>query len=119
MWQIFGGPCPRCGKQGVFNCCEAVGQFIPVPHDEGGSGVTQMKPTMTTVDQELLRRALVVANDAKELATEMLTQHDATLGRTTRKNRMWAFELERTIARAETTIGELRRALGWDKEEQT
>ena len=78
-----------------------------------------MKPTMTTVDQELLRRALVVAQDCTELATELLIQHDRNLGRTTKKNQMWAEELEKAIIRADATIGELRRALGWDKEVQT
>ena len=75
-----------------------------------------MKPTMITVDQELLRLALVVAQGCKEFATELLIHHDANLGRTTKKNQMWAAELEKAIVRADATIGGLRRALGWDKE---
>ena len=74
--------------------------------------MTQLKPTFITVDQELLRRALVVAQDCNEFASELLIQHDANLGRTTKKNQMWAEELEKAIVRADATIGELRRALG-------
>lgn len=75
--------------------------------------MTQLQPTMTTVDAELLRRALVVAEDCTELASEMLIHHDWNLGRTTKKNQMWAAELEKAIVRADATIGELRRALVW------
>ena len=74
--------------------------------------MTQIKTTMITVDQELLRRALVVAQDCNEFATELLIHHDANLGRTTKKNQMWSAEIEKAIVRADATIGELRRALG-------
>ena len=80
--------------------------------------MTQIKTTMITVDQELLRRALVVAEDCNEFAAELLIHHDANLGRTTKKNQMWAEELEKAIVRADVAIVELRRALGWDKEVQ-
>ena len=78
--------------------------------------MTQHMATFITVDQELLRRALVVAQDCTELASEMLVHHDANFGRTTKKNQMWAAELEKAIVRADVAIVELRRALGWDKE---
>jgi hypothetical protein len=71
-----------------------------------------IEPEMVSVDRELLIGALVVAEDAREWAVELLAVHDANLGRTTRKNRMWAQHLETRIAAAKASIAELRNAVG-------
>lgn len=88
-----------------------------------GSGIAEMNlkemahkrvnnPTCHSADTVVIRRALSVAQDAKEYATELLAVHDSDLGRTTRKNKMWAEVLESSIKQAEQSIVELREVLG-------
>ena len=71
----------------------------------------EMSKTFCSVDEEVLRRALACSEDSKEFATELLTVHDANLGRTTRKNKMWAETLELAIRNADLSIKELRTKL--------
>ncbi len=73
-------------------------------------------PTFVSVNQEIVRRALAIAEDAREFAQELLTRHDEELGRTTLKNKMWAEQLEKSITQAKVGITELRTALGWPAE---
>lgn len=82
----------------------------------GGIMMMEMQPTFVSVDQEILRRALAIAEDAREFAQELLTRHDEELGRTTLKNKMWAEQLEKSITQAKVGITELRTALGWPVE---
>jgi len=83
------------------------------PCDIGGIMMVELHPTFVSVNEEVLRRALAVADDAREFAQELLTRHDEDLGRTTMKNKMWAEQLEKSIAQAKVGITELRTALGW------
>ena len=78
--------------------------------------MTELQPTLVGVNEEILRRALAIAEDAREFAQELLTRHDEDLGRTTLKNKMWAEQLEKSIAQAKVGIIELRTALGWPAE---
>lgn len=73
-------------------------------------------PTWVSVDIEVLRAALAIAEDAREFAQELLTRHDDELGRTTKKNRMWAEQLEKSVNQAKVGIERLRTALGWPVE---
>ena len=73
-----------------------------------------LEPTYMSVDEELLRRSLQAAEDAKEWANELLVVHDANLGRTTTKNKMWAAHLEKSIMAANSAIVDLRKALKFD-----
>ena len=77
----------------------------------------QHQPTFISVDQEILIRALSAAEEAKEFAQELLAIHDANLGRTLRRHRKMAEQLEQSIAKAGTVQGELRTALGWPQQQ--
>jgi len=72
-----------------------------------------MQPTFVSVNEELLRLALQVAEDAKESAAELLCIHDANLGRTTKKNLWEAQRLEGIIRQAGKLRQSLRDALGF------
>ena len=80
--------------------------------------LTGLEPTFVSVDEEILRRSLQAAEDAKEWANELLSAHDQNLGRTTTKNKMWASHLEKSIMAANSAIVDLRKALGWPHSEQ-
>jgi hypothetical protein len=75
--------------------------------------MVELQPTFVSVNEEILRRALAIAEDAREFSLELLTRHDEDLGRNTMKNKMWAEQLEKSIAQAKVGITELRAALGW------
>lgn len=50
---------------------------------------TQLLPTMITVNEEILRRSLTIAEDSKAFAQELLAIHERDLGRTmTRRERV-------------------------------
>jgi hypothetical protein len=72
----------------------------------------ELQPTFVSVDMEIIRKSLAIAEDAKEFAQELLTRHDDELGRTTKKNKMWADQLEKSIAQTVSGISDLRKALG-------
>jgi cytochrome c-type biogenesis protein CcmE len=71
------------------------------------------QPTFLSVDQEIVRTAMAIAEDAREFAQELLTRHDEELGRTTLKNKMWAEQLEKSINQAKVGITDFRKCLGW------
>ncbi|MFM7013090.1 MAG: hypothetical protein ACKO0Z_27795, partial [Betaproteobacteria bacterium] len=50
-----------------------------------------IQPTFVSLDQEVIRRAIECCETAIENTAECLAVHDATLGRTTRKNK-WIAE---------------------------
>jgi len=77
-----------------------------------------MPPTFVSVDQEVLRRCIIVAESAADNARECLNTHDNTVGRTTRKNRTLADLYEREIKAAGLMVMELRQLLGWPTKEQ-
>lgn len=71
------------------------------------------QPTFSTVDQEILRRAL----DAIELGLEhtrtTLAEYDDKYGRTMLRHRQWCETLEQHAAKLLRSRGELRTALGF------
>ena len=75
--------------------------------------IQQHQPTFVSVDQEVLIRALSAAEEAKEFAAELLAIHDTNLGRTLKRHRMRAEELEKSMEKASKVQVELRTALGW------
>ena len=73
-----------------------------------------VRPTYVTVDQEVLRAGHAIATLAIEHISSLVLEHDATLGRTTRKNRQWATSLEQDLAMASLFRTTCRKCLGWD-----
>ena len=71
------------------------------------------QPTFSSVDQEILRASLAVAEDCRDFGTELLAAHDANLGRELKRHKMMAMELEKSIANARKTIEQMRAAMGW------
>lgn len=69
--------------------------------------------TFVTVDEETIRRALSIAEDCAEFATEVLQLHDDRLGRTLQRHRDEAVRLEQHIEQAKAVQAELRGILGW------
>lgn len=63
------------------------------------------------VSLDVIVRSIQVAKRSAELLYEMLADHDATLGRTTDKNRRIAEELERSLAHANQMASELATVL--------
>jgi len=100
--------CITCGRSHGGEFCEC--QVIPV---------MTYQPTFASVDTEILRRALAAAEDAREWASELLAVHDLNLGRTTRKNRLMAQQLEASVRAAMVAIKELREVLGFDRSDET
>ena len=74
-----------------------------------------VRPTFINVDQEVLRTGHTVAMLAIEHVGSLLAEHDATLGRTTRKNKMWAMSLEQDLAMVSRFRTACRECLGWDQ----
>lgn len=72
-----------------------------------------LRKEFVSVDVELLRSIHERLFDARDLGNELLINHDAACGRTTRKNKMWAEELERVMANIKADIAAVRAALGW------
>lgn len=65
------------------------------------------QPEYLSVDKEIIYAARIAVNNALEYATECLTTHDATLGRTTLKNKTWAEHIEQDIRNITTTLNKL------------
>lgn len=55
------------------------------------------QPTTVVVDINTLRQAVDACKVGKQFASETLTEHDRSLGRTTLKNLRWALSLEKDI----------------------
>lgn len=70
-------------------------------------------PVFVSLDQEIIRRAIECCETAIENTAECLAIHDATNGRTTRKNKWIAQRHEQELVDAKRTRNELRAALGW------
>ena len=82
---------------------ETIGYFVHQGH----------QPTHVTLDQEILIRALSAAEEAKEYAHELLAIHDSNLGRTLKRHRRMAEQLEQSIQRSAQVEADLRRSMGW------
>ena len=74
---------------------------------------TEMQPTFVSVDQEVLRAAEHALDVSQEHVRSVLVDHDANLGRTTIKNKMWAEQIESHIRLIDAARASVREALGW------
>lgn len=72
--------------------------------------MVEMKPVYQDVELMALRDALDCLELAKEYAKEVLTDHDASLGRTTIKNKRLAEGVEKDIRFIEATIEKMDKA---------
>lgn len=103
--------CVNCGKRHEGEWCPAVESDCSTDALPMFTEVVQ--PTFVSVDQEILRAAVIAIANGIETTVSMLTDHDASLGRTTRKNRQWAETLEDDIRAMRRVKHNLRSALGW------
>lgn len=75
----------------------------------GSAPILEYQPELWTVKKDDIYAALNALEAGLEHARENLTRHDKELGRKTRKNEMWANQLERDIEGMERIIGRLRK----------
>jgi len=84
-----------------------------VPQNGDLHPMLELQRTFITVDEETIRRALLIAEHCAEFATEVLQLHDDRLGRTLQRHRDEAVRLEQHIKQAKAVQAELRGVLGW------
>ena len=65
-------------------------------------------PEIWRVEKDVIYAAIPAVEAGIEYARECLAQHDATLGRTTLKNKVWAGTIERDILQMGITLEMLR-----------
>ena len=65
-------------------------------------------PEMWTGPKDYIYAAIKAVDDGLSYANECLAQHDASLGRTTRKNKIWAETMESDIRHMTQTLTCLR-----------
>lgn len=73
-----------------------------------------MQPTFVSVDEEVLRTALIAITNGLETTISCLADHDSYLGRSTRKNENWAKTLESDIRMMTKSKEQLRKVLKFD-----
>jgi hypothetical protein len=103
------------GRVVVEHECGTIGFMADQDHWDCVSG--DVRPEQVATDKEILIRALSAAEEAKDFAYELLAIHDTNLGRTLKRHRMMAEELEKSIQKAKAVQIELRSALGWSQRE--
>jgi len=69
------------------------------------------QPFMVAVDYDTLKDAMDCLSTGVEYAKEVLVEHDASLGRSIRKNRIWAEQIESDIQKMEKTLKVLEERL--------
>lgn len=74
---------------------------------------TGIQPTLVSINEEILRSALTAISSGIENTRQCLAEHDSTLGRTIKKNKLWAETLERDIEQMEAAAKRIREAMGW------
>lgn len=72
-------------------------------------GAQGYQPEMWTVAKDVIYAAIPAVENGLEYTRELLAQHDVSLGRTTRKNKLTAEAMERDIEQMERTLGALRK----------
>ena len=72
-----------------------------------------MNPTFVSVDEELLRAAVIAIAAGIESTESLLADHVERFGKTTRKNFQWATTLENDIELMNGVKKSLRASLGW------
>jgi|DEB0MinimDraft_6_1074348.scaffolds.fasta_scaffold04932_4 outer membrane translocation and assembly module TamA len=69
------------------------------------------QPIMVAVDYDTLNDAMDCLSTGVEYAKEALAEHDASLGRSIRKNRIWAEQIESEIRQMEKSLKVLEERL--------
>ena len=91
------------GASGDHNCSDRLVKQIK-----------ELQPEQISVDKEVLIAALKCITNSMETVICCLQDHDATLGRKTKKNKLWAELLESDIAELSLSKSKLREAVGYD-----
>ncbi len=71
--------------------------------------ITEYQPELWTVQKDDIYAAIHALDAGLEHTRSLLGDHDVALGRTTRKNKMWAEQLERDVENMERTLTRLRK----------
>jgi len=74
-------------------------------------GLQEMQPEHVSVDVEILRRALAVAQDCAEWSAQLRAEHEALHGTQTRKNKMVTLLYEYSRLDAVRLIEELKASI--------
>lgn len=89
----------------------------PTPEQQGqqgafplaaGSGFQEYQPELWTVKKDDIYAAIHAVQNGLEYARECLSTHEANLGRTTLKNKLWAERMEEDIRHMERLLASLR-----------
>lgn len=72
------------------------------------SGPQEYIPEMWTIEKDLVYKLIPCLQAGLENTQSALAEHDAALGRTTTKNRMWAETLEQEIRDMKDCIKKLK-----------
>ena len=75
-------------------------------------------PTFIKVEETLFCEIYNQLNDSLEYMNDALSDHDNSLGRTTRKNRAYAAVIENDIRTAKRLISELESSLPYNYNQQ-
>lgn len=72
----------------------------------------EYEPVSIAIDQHLLANIYENLQDGVEYMHNALTEHDSTLGRSTKKNRSWAETIEVDLVKAKQSISRLKSIAG-------
>ena len=75
---------------------------------------TEYKPKCRTIEENLLKNTVDGLTSGLEYAEMALQDHEIKLGRTTRKNKMWAEQIERDIDFLQKTIKNIKDTCGFN-----
>ena len=71
--------------------------------------LTEYQPELVVVEKDVIYTCISAIESGLEYARECLANHDASLGRTTLKNKSWAEQIESDISHMESTLIMLRK----------
>lgn len=74
----------------------------------------QYQPKYRTIEENLLKNTVDGLTSGLEYAEMALLDHDTKLGRTTRKNKMWAEQMEKDIFQIKLTIKTIKETCGFN-----
>lgn len=69
---------------------------------------SEYQPEIWSVDKSDIYSSIYCVSAGLDYTRELLSQHEDNLGRSTRKNRMWAEQMENDIRAMETLLIKLR-----------
>ena len=87
---------------------EMTAHFETMPLDKLESLLEKYQPEIWEIKKDLVDKIIPCLEAGLENTQSALVEHDAALGRTTTKNRMWAETLEQEIRDMEDCIKQLR-----------